>query len=372
MNGLGKLKADVVELRRRVDTDSAKGKEKDVWEKLGALSGLFSSVILGGAGLIATSLYNQHQLALQKKDEDSKQHIESVQMLEKLWHYLTSADPREREFGYAMYASFGEEKLALKVIALTRDAAGSKVAEGLKASKDATIRQEAAATLLTLQQQKSVLEVVKKHEGQYDAVFGDGTAGQDLRYGIGFWGVKSGGLTRLLTAYSEQSSAQYSALAKKLLEGGSVRPSAALSAELKTLSLDPVMRQAQDEQFRKDFVVPGSLEGQKLGLKLPLSIAILCDLAVNLGWKQTESLTNLVTAKLGGNPAKGADEKTWDMALLDARADRILQLVSAKPSLARFQTAWMDRVESLRKFARDGNWNLTAAEVQPQLAGAPD
>jgi Glycosyl hydrolase family 46 len=216
-----------------------------------------------------------------------------------------------------------------------------------------------------------VVEVVSKHEGGYDTVSDDDVTHQNLRYGIGSWDIKSGGLARLLAAYSQRPGAQNAALTRGLLVNGAVQPSAELAGELKTLGADPVMQQAQKEQFRTDYIVPALPRGKELGLQLPLSIAILCDLAVNVGWGQAKKITDSAAAKLHGNPAQGVDEKQWDLAVLDARVEFYQHLVDINPNLATFLPAWLSRVDSFRELAKNGAWNLTPEEVEPRLAGTP-
>jgi hypothetical protein len=140
---------------------------------------------------------------------------------------------------------------------------------------------------------------------------------------------------------------------------------------LKTLGTDPAMQQAQKEQFRTDFVVPGLPRGKELGLQFPLSVAILCDLVVNLGWNQAKKITDSATSKLHGNPAHGVDEKKWDLAVLDARTQFIQDLVSTNSNLSVFLPAWLSRVDSFRELAKHEDWNLTPEEVEPRLAGTP-
>lgn len=123
----------------------------DVWSKLGTVSTLFSSVILGAVGLYATQSYNRHQLEQARLDSQEKSLTERAQVLEKFAHYITSAQPQEREFGYAMFANLGQADLALKLIALNKDQAGISVVESLKTSDDPRLRAAASQLLPALQ-----------------------------------------------------------------------------------------------------------------------------------------------------------------------------------------------------------------------------
>ena len=67
-DNLEALKAEIAELRKAVQALPVPKGGKDIWEKLGTFSTLFSSVILGAVGLFATQVYNQHQLAQQRQE----------------------------------------------------------------------------------------------------------------------------------------------------------------------------------------------------------------------------------------------------------------------------------------------------------------
>jgi hypothetical protein len=58
---LGSMKNEIAELRKLLQAPTSKG-GKDIWEKISALSTLFSSVILGAVGLFDTQVYNERQL----------------------------------------------------------------------------------------------------------------------------------------------------------------------------------------------------------------------------------------------------------------------------------------------------------------------
>jgi predicted negative regulator of RcsB-dependent stress response len=353
------LKAEVTELRKAVEALSSSKSGRDIWEKLGTFSTLFSSVILGAVGLFATHVYNQHLLEQQRQDSDEKARVERAQVLDKFWHYVVSAEPREREFGYAMFAYFDQADLALKLIALNRDQAGTAVVESLKQSTDANVRSAALQTLLTLQQEETLRRIIVQREGTgYDNIE---DWQSDLLYGIGLWEIKDGSLLKLLDAYTRRPNAQYASQVKGLIAGGKVVKTPDLVSTLKLASSDPEMRQAQDDQFRADVIEKAMPTVRDLGLRLPLSLAIVCDTALLSGWGSIKKIAVLATEKTGNSPADGADEKQWALNFLDARVD---YYKSSHPGIAK---TWEAGAEAFRRIARSGDWMLTTAEGEAAI-----
>ena len=112
---------------------------KDGWDKLAALTTLISSVVIGGAGVAATYIYNNHELQIKHQEKEAEEKriseqaktaylLETNRRLEALFKYVVSDKTNEREFGYAMFQALGQEDLAVKIIALRRDQAGEAVA----------------------------------------------------------------------------------------------------------------------------------------------------------------------------------------------------------------------------------------------------
>jgi predicted negative regulator of RcsB-dependent stress response len=363
------LKAEIAELRKAVQALPVPKGGKDIWEKLGTFSTLFSSVILGAVGLFATHAYNQHQLAQQRQDSLEKARIERAQVLDKFWHYVVSVEPREREFGYAMFAYFDQADLALKLIALKKDQAGAAVVESLKQSTDASIRSAALQTLLTLQQEETVRRLLIRREGTgYDYILD--LAIPDVLYGIGAWRIPDGKLFKLLRAYTQRPNAQYASQVKSFIASGMVVKTPDLISTLEMASADPVMRQTQDDQFRTDVIEPGVSMIRDLGLHLPLSIAIICDTALNsaAGWGTAKTIADNASGKSGRSPVNGGDEKQWTLNFLDARSD----FYKAHHEYPRYGKAWEARVEAFRQIARNGDWMLTTAEAEAAIAHNKD
>lgn len=359
---LGAVKTEIAELRKLLQASSASKGGKDIWEKIGALSTLFSTVILGAVGLFATQVYNQHQLALQRQDSLEKARIERAQVLDKFLKYVNSDQPGEREFGYAMFVYFDQADLALKLIALKNDQAGTAVLQTLKQSSDPAVRSAALASLLTLQQEETVKKLLVGREGtDYGSILE--LQSDDLIYGIGEWSIKSGGLFRLLRSYTQKPNAQYASQVKSLIATGAVEKTPGLNSMLTMAARDPVMRQAQDDLFRTDVIEKDLSVVQTLGLRLPLSIAIVCDTIVNSGSSSIKKLADQATSKTGNSPKGGGDEKQWMMNFLDARSD----FLKSHNQFPQFVRGWEARVESYRKLARDDDWMLTTADAEAAI-----
>jgi hypothetical protein len=115
---------------------------KDIWDKLSALTTLISSVVIGAAGVAATYVYNNKQLDISHSERLREQDrldtqtkvaalVEHTKRLEALYKFISSENARERAFGYAMFVALGEEPLATKIIATSRDRAGADLVEGI-------------------------------------------------------------------------------------------------------------------------------------------------------------------------------------------------------------------------------------------------
>jgi hypothetical protein len=116
--------------------------KKDFWDKIGTLTTLISSVVIGAAGVAATYLYNNRELDikhLEKQQEEARldaqekanAQVQLTKRLEDLYKFVASPTDRERTFGYAMFKALGEESLAATIIASIQDKAGISIAEGI-------------------------------------------------------------------------------------------------------------------------------------------------------------------------------------------------------------------------------------------------
>jgi hypothetical protein len=115
---------------------------------------LISSVVIGAAGVAATYVYNNHELEIKHEEKEAEENrlqaqaeisrqIETNRRLEALFKCISSDKDNEREFGYAMFQALGQEALAVKIIALRKDAAGAAVAQSATASTDPGVAKQA-------------------------------------------------------------------------------------------------------------------------------------------------------------------------------------------------------------------------------------
>ena len=133
---------------------AATAPQKDFWDKLGAVTVLISSVVIGAAGVAATYVYNNHELEIKHEEKEAEEkrlqaqaeisrQIETNRRLEALFKYISSDKDNEREFGYAMFQALGQEALAVKIIALRKDTAGAAVVQSATASTDPGVAKQA-------------------------------------------------------------------------------------------------------------------------------------------------------------------------------------------------------------------------------------
>jgi hypothetical protein len=132
-------------------------KAKDIWDKLGTLTTAISSIVIAGAGIVATYIYNERQLQLGEIDKQreearleaqmrSTSQVEQTKLLVSLYDYISSDNASKRAFGYEMFSIFGQGELAIKILASKADPdfAGLDSMRYLAKSKDQTIAVDAS------------------------------------------------------------------------------------------------------------------------------------------------------------------------------------------------------------------------------------
>ncbi len=84
---------------------------KDIWDKIGTLTTLISSVVIGAAGVAVTYLYNNRELDIKHIEKQAEEarldaqtkagaQVELTKRLEALFKFVSSENARERAFGY--------------------------------------------------------------------------------------------------------------------------------------------------------------------------------------------------------------------------------------------------------------------------------
>ena len=323
------------------------GHEKDIWDKISTLTVPLITLTLGLLGWHATNTYNDTSLAQQsrqfqaqenqraadtqsdllfrKQQSADAQTLAKAQELEKLYPYLQSSDKQKREFGYLMFDTLGHRDLALHLIHLKQDPAGVPLLKQLRLDPNPTVRAAAVAglaELLSPRQEQAVGAAIDHVEGVagYGAIrrFGD-----DLSYGRGGWGIVGGGLQRLISRYCMQPDSPTRALCKP--ENVFKKPVTDEQIRLLTeASCEPAMRRAQDAQKAEEYSGPARRSNalaRELGLKLPLSIAIIRD---TIYWMGTATkMVQYTNEEMGKTPAQGADEKAWIQTFLKMRGAHV-------------------------------------------------
>jgi Glycosyl hydrolase family 46 len=136
------------------------GKEKDIWDKLAALTPLILGLAITGVGGFFTQVYNYHQLQLNQ-----------IEALDKLRPLLTSEKPEEREFGYASFAALGYEKIAIRMIGLKKDQSGRSVLLQLKTSGSPEVQASASNALKSLDAEQKLVNIAEFGKAVPDAAF---------------------------------------------------------------------------------------------------------------------------------------------------------------------------------------------------------
>jgi hypothetical protein len=151
----------------------SKPSEKDIWDKIAALTIPFVTLTLGLLGAYATYSYNQadlrqkatqaeaglrQQKAQADADREQRNHqdanarlLSETQALEQLFQFVASSDAQKRQFGYAMFAAMGKGELAATLIGLKGDLAGVDVLRKLATSGDAAVSAAAKNNLASLE-----------------------------------------------------------------------------------------------------------------------------------------------------------------------------------------------------------------------------
>lgn len=102
-------------------------------------------------------LDNEAERMLRTQQELNARLLNETQTLERLFGFISSADPQKREFGYAMYAALGRGDLAVKLIELKQDKAGLAVLRRLATDQNAEVSAAAAKGLATFARLENVV-----------------------------------------------------------------------------------------------------------------------------------------------------------------------------------------------------------------------
>lgn len=149
---LGQLKADVSktkealsELKTKVDKPP-----KDIWDKLSAISGLLSGVLIALFGIYATQAFNRRQLAAQDSQKARELSVLEVQTVEKFFPHLASNDNKSRTAALLSIAALGNEALATKLARIFADVGSREALSKIASSFASDAKQGAESALADL------------------------------------------------------------------------------------------------------------------------------------------------------------------------------------------------------------------------------
>ncbi len=104
------LRDEVADLRKKVEKPP-----KDVWDKLTALSGVISGIMVALIGFYATNVYNRRQQAIAERRKDQELLISQIQTVEKFIPHLSSGDEQKKRAALISIAALGNADLAIKL-----------------------------------------------------------------------------------------------------------------------------------------------------------------------------------------------------------------------------------------------------------------
>ena len=233
----------------------------------------------------------------------------------------------------------------------------ANVISQLKDSADPGVRRAAAAVETKVVIAKRIQAISNVFWGgtatrQYDYV---GRMGFDFHYGGYIEGADV--LYQVVSDYCNAPDAPNANRLRPFLnriqsDYAALETDAEFRAALKSAGKDPAMQRVQDDVFEQRYWKPLQQEASNLGLKLPLSVALVYDTGLINGKGSIASFAAKATAQLGNSPAAGADEKAWSAAFLAARVAWVQK--------SEFPTApFMIRpIQFFGQTLEKGNWNL--------------
>ncbi|APR78924.1 Transcriptional regulator, CadC [Minicystis rosea] len=141
--GEAPLDPQIASLEERLGTRIGKleKREKDIWDKLSALSGLLSGAVVAFIGFYATNIYNRRQREAEVSRKNHEIRISEAQAIEKLIPHLAKEDTKAAAL--IAIATLGNDDLAVK-LAATFPGRGSTVALATIVANDATPAAELA------------------------------------------------------------------------------------------------------------------------------------------------------------------------------------------------------------------------------------
>lgn len=119
---------------------------------------------------------------------------------------------------------------------------------------------------------------------------------------------------------------------------------------LKSAGSDPLMQQAQDEVFDKNYWMPAVNHCTQIGITSALGHLVIYDTCIHSGPGRVSSLRQMFPEK---SPANGGDEKAWVLAFLNARRNWLAG--NSNPLVQK--TVY--RIDAMKSLADAGKWDLS-------------
>jgi hypothetical protein len=407
------VEAQIEDLRKTIQNLSAnkeRSKDKSIWDKLPAISGVLQGVVIASLGLYATYTYNNRQLeqskaaqkaaaemqeaqhkadlqrqvaegeatrALQKSQADAAfqlqraqaaatSEIQRIEVIDKFFSRFGSKDARERRAAFEVILTL-DPKLTATLLESFQDLDNPYEIQGyediilrLEKSSDLELRSKAKQVLSRLQLPRRIQAVINVFEGgreqrRYDVI--SPKESHDFYYGASSTRLMGGELRKLVETYVHTPQGLYGELLTPYLsrlaqEDKELAADEQFRAALQKAGNDPVMQAIQDSFFDQMWWVKSLEMARELGIKTPLGIAVIYDTNIAEGFASVTRYSNNIVPRLGGTPLTGIDERYWVVAFLNDRKQRIEKRFSRFPGMMR-------RTDALLELARSGNWNLT-------------
>ncbi|HVR23660.1 MAG TPA: serine protease [Candidatus Polarisedimenticolia bacterium] len=105
-----RLESEIAELRKKAEKPP-----KDGWDKLTALSGLSSGILVALIGFYATNVYSRRQKASEERRKDQEILISQIQTVEKFIPHLASDNEQIKGAALIALAALGNEDLAVRL-----------------------------------------------------------------------------------------------------------------------------------------------------------------------------------------------------------------------------------------------------------------
>lgn len=180
----------------------------------------------------------------------------------------------------------------------------------------------------------------------------DGDSGR-LTYGRSQTTLASGNLFKLIVDYVDAPGAEYREdfapfLPRLKAKASSLDRDARLRDLLRRAGADPVMQRVQDRFFDRVYWDPAVRASRRIGLREPLSVAVVYDSFIHGSWGRVRRLTD----EASGNLAAAGKEREWIASYVSVRR---AWLASRRSALLR-RTVY--RMDAFRRLMDEGRWKL--------------